>query len=222
MGHAARRRRRRRHLLLPPAAAPRPQGAAGWQQAGVPSGERLLSSRQASSGRKPHVLGPLWVHSLVEAHADRVLLAQRAVEDALHAAVRADLRGGWGGAEGEREQLSDTGSQGQAEQQQQQCAAASQQQQPRSSRAKQCTHRLPDAAAPARLGPQLHGAEPADVVGAVEHEAHHRLALVHLRQGRSDGKHRFRHAGLWQALACRRTQHKPRRAAGAVRDSHAP
>lgn len=43
------------------------------------------------------------------------------------------------------------------------------------------THRFTDAAPPPCLGPQLHGSEPAHVVRVVEHEAHHRLGLVHLQ-----------------------------------------
>jgi hypothetical protein len=40
--------------------------------------------------------------------------------------------------------------------------------------------RLFDVANVTVLGPQLHGLEPVDVLGVVEHVAHHRSTLVHL------------------------------------------
>lgn len=64
------------------------------QQRGLPT-EAFLSRRRllAASRHECHVLGPLGVDALVQRHADGVLLSQRAVKDALHGAVRANLHG---------------------------------------------------------------------------------------------------------------------------------
>ena len=167
--------------------------------------QRLLRPKkiegfQGCSGHERHVFGPLGVNPLVERHAHCVLLAQRAVEDGLHAAVRADLQGG--------RSTEQRGSQGGC-----QARESSTGGQPRSAArrpqplalhrpsARRCrlvaptgsipnqqmrrlpTHRLPDAPAAAPLSPQLDRPEPAHVVGVVEHEAHHRLGFVHLQAG---------------------------------------
>lgn len=68
-----------------------------------------------------------------------------------------------------------------------------------------------DAAAAAVLGPQLDGAEPANVLGAEEHPAHKRLLLVHLdRVARQH--HLLYHEPVWVAAAqraCTCSRHSP-------------
>lgn len=168
-----------------------------------------MAPARGRSGSEAHVLGPLGVDPLVEGHADGVLLAQRAIKDALHAAVGADLRG-WGrggcrcawGREAGRLSARGGGAASEVPSTWLPCLAAGRQQAGRytassSSGAARVqrgaagtagAHRLADAPAPPRLGPQFHRSEPAHVVGVVEHEAHHGLGLMHLRGGHAIGR----------------------------------